>query len=142
MTPEQYQRVGQLYHQALELDNAERAGFLERECAGDESLRREVESLIASHEEQKSFLAAPAVEVVAKQIAEGTTLSIGQHIGHHRIISLLGRGGMGEVYLAQDTRLGRKVALKLLPAEFTRDAGRVRRFEQEARAASALNHPN
>jgi serine/threonine protein kinase len=142
VTPEQYDRVGQLYHQALELENAERAEFLERECADDELLRREVESLIASHEEQESFLAAPAVEVVAKQIAEKTALSISQQIGYYHIISLLGRGGMGEVYLAQDARLGRKVALKLLPARFTQDADRLRRFVQEAKAASALNHPS
>jgi serine/threonine protein kinase/Tol biopolymer transport system component len=142
VTPERYNRVGRLYHQALELDGAERAEFLEQECAGDELLRREVESLIASHEEQESFLAAPAVEVVARQMADETALSISQRIGHYRVISLLAKGGMGDVYLAQDTRLGRKVALKLLPAEFIRDSGRVRRFEQEARAVSALNHLN
>jgi predicted ATPase len=142
VTPERYNQVGQLYHQALELDGAERAEFLERECAGDESLRREVESLIASHEEQESFLAAPAVEVVARKIAEETAISISQQIGHYRVISLLGKGGMGEVYLAQDTRLGRNVALKLLPVRFTHDEDRLRRFVQEAKAASALNHPH
>jgi protein kinase-like protein/phospholipase A2-like protein/VCBS repeat protein len=125
----------------LELDGAERAEFLERECAGDEELRREVESLVASHEEQEPFLSAPAVEVVARRLAEETTLSINKQIGHYRVLSLLGRGGMGEVYLAQDTRLGRKVALKLLPARFTQDEDRLRRFAQEAKAASALNHP-
>jgi eukaryotic-like serine/threonine-protein kinase len=142
VTPEQYRRVGQIYHQALEFERGQRAAFLDRECEGDEELRLEVESLIAAHEQPETFLNAPAVEVLAKQLAEEKPLSIGQQIGHHRIISLLGRGGMGEVYLAQDTRLSRKVALKLLPAEFTRDVGRVRRFEQEARAVSALNHPN
>jgi serine/threonine protein kinase len=142
VTPEQYNRVGQLYHQALELGGDERAEFLERECDGDELLRREVESLIASHEEQQSFLAAPAVEVVAKQMADEDALSAGQQISHYRIISLLGKGGMGEVYLAQDTRLSRKVALKALPSKFTQDTERVRRFEREARTASALNHPN
>ena len=72
MTPEQYQRVGHLYHQALELDGDNRAEFLERECAGDELLRREVESLIAAHEEQESFLSVPAVEVAARQMAAET----------------------------------------------------------------------
>jgi serine/threonine protein kinase len=142
VTPEQYNRVGQLYHLALELESAKRAEFLERECAGDELLRREVESLIASHEEQETFLAALAVEVVARQMAEETTLSINQQIGHYRVLSLLGKGGMGEVYLAQDTKLSRKVALKLLPARFTQNADRLRRFVREAKAASALNHPS
>jgi serine/threonine protein kinase/predicted ATPase len=126
----------------LELDSAERAEFLERECAGDEELRREVESLVASHEEQEPFLSSPAVEVMARRLAEETTLSTSQQIGHYRVLSLLGRGGMGEVYLAQDTRLGRKVALKLLPTRFTQDEDRLRRFVQEAKAASALNHPH
>jgi len=152
MTPERYNQVGQLYHQALELEGDERAAFLERKCGADELLRREVESLIASHEEAESFLAAPAVEVAARQMAEQTALSTSQQIGaqqmgsqqigHYRIISLLGKGGMGEVYRAQDTRLGRDVALKLLPARFTQDDDRLRRFVQEAKAASALNHPH
>ena len=140
MTPEQYRRVGQIYHQALEFERGQRAAFLDRECEGDEELRREVESLIAAHEQPETFLNAPAVEVLAKQLAEEKPLSINQRIGHYRVISMPGKGGMGEVYLAQDTRLSRKVALKLLPAEFTRDAGRVRRFEQDARAAS--EHPH
>jgi serine/threonine protein kinase len=142
VTPEQYNRVGQLYHQALELEGAERAEFLERECAGDELLRREVQSLIASHEEQEIFLAAPAIAVAAKQMVDEDALSADQQIGHYRILSLLGKGGMGEVYLAQDTKLNRKVAIKALPSQFTQDPERVRRFEREARAASALNHPN
>src|SRR5213593_3742364 len=76
-------------------------------------------------------------------LAEDKSLPlVGKQIGHYQVLSLLGRGGMGEVYLAQDTRLGRKIALKLLPVQFTQDADRVRRFEQEAQAASALNHPN
>src|SRR5581483_9691845 len=89
------------------------------------------------------FLAAPAMEVVTQVIAAQPGPSpIGRQIGHYQVLSLLGAGGMGEIYLARDTRLGRKLALKLLPAQFTRDADRLRRFEQEARAASALNHPN
>jgi Tol biopolymer transport system component/predicted Ser/Thr protein kinase len=126
----------------LELDGAERAEFLERECAGDEELRREVESLVASHEEQEAFLSAPAVEVMARRLAEDATLSINKQIGHYRVLSLLGRGGMGEVYLAQDTRLGRKVAIKLLPPELTADEQARKRLLNEARAAAALDHPN
>jgi eukaryotic-like serine/threonine-protein kinase len=143
MTPEQYKRVGELYHEAVSLKPEDRAAFLDRECGGDSVVRREVEALVASHNEAQSFLAAPAVAVVAKQLAEEQiTLPARRQIGHHRILSLLGKGGMGEVYLAEDTRLSRKVALKVLPAEFTSDAERVRRFEREARAASALSHPN
>jgi TolB-like protein len=143
MTPERHQQIGQLFHAALELEPGQRAAFLAQACAGDESLRREVESLIASHEQAAAFIAAPALAVAAQTLADVPALTlIGQRIGHHQILSLLGAGGMGEVYLAEDQRLRRKVALKLLPARFTQDAERVRRFEQEARAASSLNHPN
>src|SRR5262249_8397692 len=90
---------------------------------------------------------APAVEVAAHEIVADEITSpapqlIGRELANYRIVSLLGRGGMGEVYLAQDTRLGRKVALKLLPTRFTQDEDRLRRFVQEAKAASALNHPH
>ena len=90
------------------------------------------------------FIEAPAMEVAAKAAAArgGAYSALGREIGPYRVLSLLGAGGMGEVYLAEDTRLGRRVALKLLPADFTYDAERIRRFEREARAASALNHPN
>jgi eukaryotic-like serine/threonine-protein kinase len=143
MTPERYQRIGQLFHEALELEPGQRPAFLAQACADDEDLRQEVESLLASNEQAAAFIAAPAFAVAAQELAEapGPAL-IGQRIGHYQILSLLGAGGMGEVYLAEDQRLRRKVALKLLPARFTQEAERVRRFEQEARAASALNHPN
>src|SRR2546425_12158405 len=88
-------------------------------------------------------MGAPAVESAAESLlGEQVKLSPGQRMGHYQIVNLIGEGGMGEVYLAEDVLLGRKVALKLLPAEFTRDLPRARRFQQEARAASALNHPN
>src|SRR5262249_5202829 len=91
----------------------------------------------------ETFLAAPAVEVLAKQVAEEQAQSmIGRQLGYYKILSLLGAGGMGEVWRARDTRLNREVAIKVLPASFTNDADRLRRFEQEAKAASALNHPN
>ena len=90
-----------------------------------------------------SFIESPALQVEARSLAmEQDQSAVGKTIGHYKIISSIGVGGMGEVYRAQDTKLGRQVALKLLPAGFTQDTDRVRRFQQEARAASALNHPN
>src|SRR5262245_22960484 len=143
MTPERHKQIGKLYHGALELPLERRAAFLDQACGSDEELRRDVESLLLSDAQATSFLATPALEVAAKLIASDDSLAqTRRRIGHYEVLSLLGAGGMGEVYLAQDSRLGRRVALKLLPAAFTSNADRVRRFEQEARAASALNHPN
>ena len=143
MKPERWKQIEKIYDAALEFDASRRASFLDRACEGDEELRQEVVSLLASDEQAGSFLAAPATEVMARSVAaEGDSSPVGRQIGHYQALSLLGAGGMGEVYLARDTRLGRKIALKLLPAELITDADRLRRFEQEARAASALNHPN
>jgi serine/threonine protein kinase/Tol biopolymer transport system component len=141
MTPERHQQIGELYHDALERDADVRAAFLDRACAGDEALRREVESLIASHEQASNFIARPALAVAAGLVVRRDSL-VGQTVAHYRVLSLVGEGGMGEVYLAEDTRLGRRVALKLLAAAFTNDKDRMWRFMQEARVASALNHPN
>src|SRR5262245_61972955 len=143
MTPERYKQVGQIYNAAMELDSGARATFLDAACADDGELRREVESLLVAHDKACGYFAAPAMAVAADLIAQQKNPSlIGHSLNHYRVLSLLGAGGMGEVYLAEDTRLGRKVALKLLPDEFTQDQGRVHRFEREARAASTLNHPN
>ena len=143
MTPERWQKVKEIFQSALERAPSERSAFLAGACGGDETLREEVESLIASHEKDGSFIDSPAYEAAAELIVnEKAELKPGQVIGAYEIISFISRGGMGEVYLAQDKRLGRRVALKLLPSSVTKDANRLQRFEQEARAASALNHPN
>jgi serine/threonine protein kinase len=143
MTPERWQQIDQLFHSALERDAEQRDVFLREACKGDESLRLEVVSLLESHEEAKSFIKTPASDIAAELMAGlETQLKSGQYVGHYQVVSLLGEGGMGEVYLAHDVSLGRHVALKRLPAKFTLDADRVQRFKQEARAVSALNHPN
>jgi hypothetical protein len=140
MTPERYQQVGQIYRAAVELDAAARQPYLVAACAGDESLRAEVEALLAYDAQSAGFIDRPALAQNAE--ASPAHSWVGQRLGHCQLLALLGQGGMGEVWLAEDTQLGRQVAVKLLPAAFTTDAGRVRRFRQEARAASALNHPN
>ena len=143
MTPERHEQIAKLYHSALKLVPGERAAFLETACADDLLLRKEVESLLALDEQAEHFIESPAVVVAAELLTEESArLPIGHTVGFYRILSPLGAGGMGEVYLAEDTRLGRKIALKLLPVRFTKDADRLRWFEKEAHAASALNHPN
>jgi Tol biopolymer transport system component/serine/threonine protein kinase len=143
MSAERYQQAAHLYHAALEREPDERAAFLDEACGGDDELRREIESLLKAHDKAGNYFAAPAMEVAAGLLAERRSLlRVGQSLSHYRVLSLIGAGGMGEVYLAEDTRLGRKVGLKLLPAAFTGNPDRVRRFEQEAKAASALNQPN
>jgi len=143
MTPERWQQVKEIFNSAIAYGPEERSSFISQACSGDEELRGEVESLIASHEQSGSFIDQPAFEVAASLLAgERAELAPGYTIGSYQVISFISRGGMGEVYLAEDKRLGRKVALKLLPASFTANDDRLRRFEQEARAASALNHPN
>ncbi|MGH9847193.1 MAG: protein kinase domain-containing protein, partial [Blastocatellia bacterium] len=149
MPPERWQQIEELYHAALERAPDERGTFLDQACAGDEELRREVASLLDYDDKPASFIESPVLEVAARELA-GQSLSGTQtqalasppQISGYQLLAPLGRGGMGEVYLALDTRLNRKVAIKLLPAEFTTQPERVRRFAQEARAASALNHPN
>ncbi len=143
MTPERYQQIDRLADAALELAFEERAVFLVRACAGDEELRRQVERLLEAHEHEESFLAAPAFEAAAKDIAfTPAGPLIGSKLGHYQLLSLLGVGGMGEVYKAEDLKLGRLVALKFLPPDTVSDTQAKRRFLREARAASALNHPN
>jgi Tol biopolymer transport system component len=143
MTPERWQQLKQIFQSALERNPAERSAFLTQACADDAALRSEVESLISSHDQAGDSIEAMAVEAATEILGDDQAGPIlGKHIFHYEVLSRIGRGGMGEVFLAQDTSLGRKVALKLLRSEFTRNEDRLRRFELEARAASALNHPN
>lgn len=143
MNPERYQIIKRHFHAARELPEPERRAFLDQACGDDQEMLVEVEALIKAAEKPGDFLDAPAYELAAGLLIDPTTGELeGASLGPYRIISLLGAGGMGEVYLAEDSRLGRQVALKLLPDHLSDDPDRVRRFRQEARAASALNHPN
>lgn len=143
MTPEFWQQVKEVFHSALALPPDERAGFLDKVCHGQDSLRKEIESLISSHQETGSFIDSPAYRIAAELFSDQQIeLKAEQKIGRYKILSLLGKGGMGEVYLAEDTSLRRLVALKILPADFTANSDRLARFEREAFAASSLNHPN
>jgi eukaryotic-like serine/threonine-protein kinase len=143
MTPERYQRISELFDEALELAAEERAAFLRRACGADAELFAEVERLLANQAESGEFLSRPALNVAAALLAQNQSPSEpGKQIKHYELLSPLGAGGMGEVWLARDSQLERKVALKFLPEHFTRSQTHVRRFAQEARAASALSHPN
>src|SRR5215217_877275 len=140
--PQRWQRVKEIFDGALERRGAERDAFLDRACDGDTDVREEVDSLLHSYEVAGSFMEAPAVAHAADDLASEQKLTPGQRIKHYQIVNLIGEGGMGEVYLATDTVLGRRIALKVLPAFVSKDPERLRRFTQEARAASRLSHPN
>ena len=142
MNPGRWEQIDQLLQSALSRPPAERSAFVDQACAGDESLRREITSLLEAHEK-----AGPLDDPLSQVAAEILTTSDagapeGRDFGPYRVIGPLGAGGMGEVYRARDTRIGRDVALKVLPGAYAADPDRLRRFEQEARAAGALNHPN
>jgi len=139
MTSQQWRLVKELFEATLERDSEERGAFLAGACSGDDEVRQEVESLLVAHDRDSGFMNEPVGKLLPN---DKPILTAGQRFGNYEEISLLGQGGMGQVHLALDTRLGRKVALKLLPSSYVHDADRVQRLELEARAASALNHPN
>src|SRR5262250_942337 len=148
MDKERWQQIETLYYAALERPPDERAAFLADACGDDSGLLREVEGLLRNDSTAESFMQDNALAVAARALEPNELsqtapqLFPGQGIGAYKILALLGRGGMGVVYRARDERLRRDVAIKVLPASLAHDADRLRRFEQEAHATSALNHPN
>ena len=143
MKPERWKQVDELLEAALDCPATERASFLDRVCSGDEELRRELESLLISDAQANAFIESPPARVAAALFTENQPKpSKGQRIAHYEVLGQIGSGGMGDVYLARDTTLGRRVALKLLPPSFTVDPQLKARFFREAQLASALDHPN
>jgi serine/threonine protein kinase len=141
MDQERWRRVEELFHAALERGPEARQAFLEVACGGDSDLRRQVELLLSKEQEAGSFLETPAIrDTTVTHTSTGTLL--GRQFGPYRILSPLGAGGMGEVYRAHDSKLGRDVAIKTLPAEFAGDPDRLARFRREAHTLASLNHPN
>lgn len=143
ITHDSWPRIKEIFESAQELKPEERSDFLDRACGDDLSIREEVEALLTADDSNDDFLNAPAYEIAASIIAgEDPEFSADEKIGRYKILCPLGSGGMGQIYLAEDAKLRRNIALKFISQQFATDPARVRRFEQEALAASALNHPN
>ena len=140
---DRWQQIKKVFHSARARTTAERSDFLDEACGDDVSMREEVDALLTADADNDGFLSSPAYEFAAGMLAsEASEFSAGEKVGRFEILSSLGAGGMGQIYLAYDPQLSRKIALKLISPEFATDPRRVHRFEQEARAASSLNHPN
>jgi serine/threonine protein kinase len=143
MTPARLQTIKEIFQGALDCEPDKVNAFLEAACQGNEALRHEVDAFLTAHQQAANFIEAPVVGLATNIIEKGQTrLLIGQTIGHYKISKRIGTGGMGEVYLASDITAGRRAALKVLPTHLTRNAERLKRFQQEARAVAGLNHPN
>lgn len=143
MTPEIWEKVNEIFHHASELNENDRDAYLKEACNGDDALRSEVMSLLDAASDAGDFISRPIVGPFVSEFAEHLkTLSPGNEISHYRIERAIGSGGMGEVYLAVDTVLNRKVALKTLPPSYAADPSFLRRFRIEAQALAKLNHPN
>ena len=146
LSKERWERVETIYHDALQRPPETRHAFLDQACDGDGEVRREVDSLLSFDGQAERFIETPAMEIAARALASGENSTSPpdsiKNIGPYQLLSQIGQGGSGDVYLAVDTRLDRKVALKLMAADFTGDTERISRFRQEARTTSTLNHPN
>ena len=143
MTDKELNQVEAIFHAANALKSSERAAFLDLKCGDNLRLRAEVESLLAAADDSEDFLEAPATDFALSVIEKISQQEIiGKHVNSYKVLALLGEGGMGQVYLCEDTKLGRRLALKFLPPTFDSDALALKRFQLEAKTTSLLTHPN